>query len=93
MEGGQHAFMLKPRLRWTSPEVTGQRPHDHAPCERTSDAAAPGYWDNQLRLRVLITTCYLLLIPAGVLPMSRGWWVASAWSLEIYAVAVYCLYR
>jgi diguanylate cyclase (GGDEF)-like protein len=42
---------------------------------------------------VFITTCYLLLVPAGVLPMSRGWWIASGWLLEIYAITVYCLYR
>jgi diguanylate cyclase (GGDEF)-like protein len=84
--------MLKHLRRWTSPATTGQRPHDHAPRERASDAAAPGYWDSQLRLRVIITTCYLLLIPAGVLPMSHTWWIASAWTLEVYAVGVYGLF-
>jgi diguanylate cyclase (GGDEF)-like protein len=85
--------MLNPVRGWAAQASTGHRAHDHAPRERVSDAVGPGYWDSQLRLRILITTCYLLLIPAGVLPMSRGWWIASSWSLEIYAIAVYCLFR
>jgi diguanylate cyclase (GGDEF)-like protein len=88
-------------LTWTKarpPAAAGDprgvlHPRGHDLREGLHEAAAPGFWDQALALRILIAAVYVSLVPIGVLPMAAAWWIASAWSLLLYAVAVYVSYR
>ncbi len=71
------------------PEGHAHNAREHAP---GADAVDPGYWPRAMGLRVLIAASYVVLIPAGLLPMSRAWWVISGWSLLVYAVAALATY-
>jgi hypothetical protein len=55
-------------------------------------SVAPGYWSRSLGLRFAIAASYVILIPAGLLPMSTVWWVASGWSLLAYSAAMLAIY-
>jgi diguanylate cyclase (GGDEF)-like protein len=44
-------------------------------------------------LRVVIALSYVVLIRAGLLPMSTAWWIASGWSLLVYAIAMLVTYH
>ena len=58
-----------------------------------SDMVHPAYWERILMLRIAMAACYVALVPAGVLPMSAAWWVASGWAVLAYSVALFALYR
>jgi diguanylate cyclase (GGDEF)-like protein len=53
---------------------------------------APGYWGRSLGLRFAIAASYVILIPAGLLPMSAAWWVVSGWGLLAYSAAMLGIY-
>lgn len=55
-------------------------------------AVDPSYWPRALSLRVVMAALYFVLIPAGLLPMSTGWWLASGGSLLIYSIIMLVLY-
>jgi diguanylate cyclase (GGDEF)-like protein len=57
------------------------------------DAVHPAYWERTLTLRIAMAACYVALAPAGVLPMSTAWWVASGWSVLAYSLVLWVLYR
>ena len=67
-------------------------PAEHAVSGAMFDAVGPGYWPRSLSLRVVISVSYFLLVPAGLLPMSTGWWLGSAGTLVMYSAAMLGLY-
>jgi diguanylate cyclase (GGDEF)-like protein len=64
----------------------------HAPHEALVVAVDPSYWPRALGLRVIIAFSYFVLIPAGLLPMSTGWWLLSGGGLLVYSVAAFAYY-
>lgn len=62
---------------------------NHQAKDELHEAVAPGYWPRALGLRVVIAAAYFVLIPAGLLPMATGWWLASGGGLLAYAVAIF----
>lgn len=64
----------------------------HAPHELLVVAVDPSYWPRALGLRVVIAVSYFVLIPAGLLPMSTGWWLLSGGGLLVYSLAAFAYY-
>ena len=65
---------------------------DHASHETLIVAVDPSYWPRALGLRVVIALSYFVLIPAGLLPMSTGWWLLSGGGLLVYSIAAFGYY-
>lgn len=55
-------------------------------------AVDPLYWPRALGLRVVIAALYFILVPAGLLPMSTEWWLASAVPLLVHSIIMLALY-
>ncbi len=66
-------------------------PHEHA-TEAAVESVDPGYWPRAIGMRVVIAVCYVLLVPAGVLPMSDLWWLASGGTLLVYSLLMLAHY-
>ena len=64
----------------------------HASHEPLMTGVDPSYWPRALGLRVIIALAYVVLIPAGLLPMSRIWWLVSGGGLFAYSVAAFAYY-
>lgn len=67
--------------------------HARAVAESVSEAYDSAFWPRAMTLRLVIATCYVVLVPAGLLPMSSLWWVASAWTLFAYSLAVLLIFH
>jgi diguanylate cyclase (GGDEF)-like protein len=65
------------------------REHD---VEAAAESVDPGYWPRAIGMRVVIAVCYALLVPAGVLPMSDIWWLASGGTLLVYSLLMLAHY-
>ncbi len=62
--------------------------HLHTADEQFQEAVDPSYWPRAMGLRVVIAICYVVLVPAGLLPMSNGWWAISGGTLLVYAIVM-----
>jgi diguanylate cyclase (GGDEF)-like protein len=56
------------------------------------EAVDPGYWPRAIGLRMLIASCYAVLVPWGLLPMSNLWFAISGGLLFAYSFAMCVLY-
>lgn len=61
----------------------------HAQHNTMIDPVDPSYWPRAIGLRVVIAACYFVLIPAGLLPMSTTWWLASGGGLLLYSFVMF----
>lgn len=86
--------MLGLRLRGNGAGVAGGlAPLDaHAQHEPFMEAVDPGYWPRAISLRIVIALCYVILVPAGLLPMSPAWYAVSGGVLLVYSLAMGALY-
>jgi diguanylate cyclase (GGDEF)-like protein len=74
----------------------GDRPERrrvHATHEPLVSAVDPSYWPRATGLRVVIAAMYFILIPAGVLPMSTAWWMASGGTLLVYSIVLFASFQ
>jgi diguanylate cyclase (GGDEF)-like protein len=53
------------------------------------DPVDPGYWPRSIGLRVVIAACYFVLIPLGLLPMPKAWWLVSGGGLLVYSFLMF----
>lgn len=60
--------------------------------EAAVESVDPGYWPRAIGMRVVIAVCYVLLVPAGILPMSDLWWLASGGTLLGYSLLMLANY-
>src|SRR5574339_449330 len=67
-------------------------PAGYASAEPFREAVDPGYWPRAIGLRLLIASCYAILVPWGLLPMSNLWFAISGGVLFGYSLAMCLLY-
>jgi diguanylate cyclase (GGDEF)-like protein len=85
-------------LRWLTRIASAPRDnrpdkqHPHTTPEVLVSTVDPSYWPRTISLRVVIALSYFLLIPTGLLPMSRAWWLLSGGGLLAYSVIVLAAY-
>jgi len=68
----------------------GSHPHDPDGLGRFD--VDPSYWPRAMKLRLFIAASYVVLVPAGLIPMSNTWWLISGGTLLLYSAAMYAIY-
>jgi diguanylate cyclase (GGDEF)-like protein len=61
----------------------------HATSEPFEEAVDPGYWPRAIGLRLIIASCYIVLVAIKLLPMSNLWFAISGGAIFIYSLALY----
>ncbi|MEX2246845.1 MAG: GGDEF domain-containing protein [Dehalococcoidia bacterium] len=69
-----------------------RRSQQHAHEELTRQSVAPGYWPRSMLQRLLISVCFVALVPARVLPMEPLWLAVSGGTLITYSLGMYLIY-
>jgi diguanylate cyclase (GGDEF)-like protein len=72
---------------FSQPPASGR----HEAPTSVDDSVHSAYWPTSLGLRVVIALSYVVLVPAGLLPMSNAWWAVSGGTLLAYSVVVFVL--
>jgi diguanylate cyclase (GGDEF)-like protein len=67
------------------------QPH-HGTQEAIHEAVDPGYWPRAIGLRLAIAVCFVVLVPAGLLPMSAMWFAISGSIFLGYSVLLFGMY-
>jgi diguanylate cyclase (GGDEF)-like protein len=85
-------FAAHERSADTPARVREHDGHERRRGEDLSLAVDAAYWPRATALRIIIAISYATLIPLGVIPMSRAWWLFSGIGLLVYSIAMFGTY-